>query len=102
MAKESEIDRREFLKSSAQASAGLAALGGITFVTRPERVWGANDRVRVGICGLHGQGFSHVREYSKIKTVQIAAVCDVDENVMSQRLGEMEKMGLARPAAYVD
>jgi predicted dehydrogenase len=102
MAKRAEVGRREFLKSSAKAGAGLAALGGITFITRPDQVFGASDRVRVGICGLHGQGFAHVHEYSKIKTAQIAAVCDVDENVMNQRLAQMEKMGLAKPATYVD
>ncbi|MGH9342435.1 MAG: twin-arginine translocation signal domain-containing protein, partial [Terriglobia bacterium] len=41
----SEITRRDFLKTSAKTGAvGLAALGGISFITHPERVFGANDR----------------------------------------------------------
>ncbi len=102
MSKESEISRREFLRTGAKTSAGLAALSGITFVTHPERVFGANDRVQVAIVGLHGQGFAHVEEYSKINTAAIAAVCDVDENVLNQRLGRMEKMGLPKPKTYGD
>ncbi len=102
MSKESEINRREFLKTGTKTGAGLAALAGISFVTHSERIFGSNDRVQVGIIGLHGQGFSHLEEYSKIPTAQIAAVCDVDENVMNQRLAEMEKMGLPRPKTYTD
>jgi hypothetical protein len=97
-----EINRREFLKTSARRGAGLAALGGITFLAHPERVFGANDRVRVAVVGVHGQGWSHVNEYSKMQDVEIAAFCDVDENVLDRRLGEAEKMGIKRPARFID
>jgi len=102
MSKESEISRREFLKSSAKSGAGLAALGGMAVVTHPERVLGANDRVQVAVVGLHGQGFSHVQEYAKMRDVAIAAVCDVDENVLAQSLAKMEKMGLPKPRTCID
>ncbi len=98
-----EINRRDFLKSGARAGAGLAALGGLTFLPHPERVLGANDRVRVGVVGLHGQGWAHVEEYSKLPNVEIAAVCEVDENnVLGPRLAEMARMNLPKPATYID
>ena len=97
-----EINRREFLKTSARTGAGMAALSGITFLAHPERVFGANERVRVAVVGLHGQGWSHVDEYSKMKDVELAAFCDVDENVLDQRLAEAEKLGIKRPARFVD
>jgi predicted dehydrogenase len=56
----------------------------------------------VAVIGLHGQGWEHVREYSHIPAVEIAAVCDVDENVLSARVGQMEKMGLSKPATFID
>ncbi len=99
---ESEVNRREFIKTSAKTGAGLAALGSISFLTKPERVFGANDRVRIAVVGLHGQGWAHVRQYSKMDDVEIAAVCDVDENVTNQRLGEMEKMNIPKPATYIE
>jgi predicted dehydrogenase len=102
MSKESELSRREFLRAGAQASAGLAALSGITFITHRERVFGANDRVQVAIIGLHGQGFAHVEEYSKINTAAIAAVCDVDESVLNRRLEQMARMGLPKPKTFGD
>src|SRR5690242_9098993 len=73
----SDITRRSF--------AGASALGGITFLAQPQRVFGANDRVRVAICGVHGRGMDHVKSYSKLSNVEIAAVCDIDENLASQR-----------------
>jgi predicted dehydrogenase len=98
-----EINRREFLKTSARGGMGLAALGGITFLTHPERVFGANDRVRLAVVGLHGQGWSHVGEYSRMKDVELAAFCDVDENdVLDKRLAEAEKLGIKRPARFTD
>jgi hypothetical protein len=65
MLTESEISRRDFLKNSAKTGAGLAALSGITFITHPERVFGANDRVQVAVCGLRGMGFGHVQAYER-------------------------------------
>jgi predicted dehydrogenase len=101
MHKPKEVNRREFLKSSA-TGASLAALGGATFLAKPERVFGANDRVRVCVVGLHGQGWAHVEEYSKLPNVEVAALCDVDDSVTNQRLGEMAKKNLPRPKTFVD
>ncbi len=100
MAKESEISRREFLKTGTGAS--LAALGTITFITKPERVFGANDRVHVCVTGLHGRGWDHVREFSRLLDVALVAFCDVDEDVLRQRLAEAEKLNLPKPATFVD
>ncbi len=98
MSKEPESSRRDFLKTGA----GLAAFGGISFITNPERVFGANDRVRVAVCGIRGQGFSHIRRYAKLPNVEVALVCDADENIIAKRLVHMEKMGLPKPAVQVD
>src|SRR5689334_2087368 len=98
----SEVSRRNFLKTGVGASAGLAALSGVSFFTRPEKVFGANDRVRVAICGVNGRGFDHVQNYAKIRNAEIAAICDIDENVAAQRVGQIEKMGIPRPKTYYD
>jgi hypothetical protein len=34
--------------------------------------------------------------------VEVAAVCEVDENVLNGRLRDMEKLKLAKPATYID
>src|SRR5580700_1681535 len=95
---ESDTTRRDFLKSAAKTTAGLSAAAGITFLTHPERVFGANDRVRVAVCGLHGRGKDHISAFSHLSNVEIAALCDVDENVLQKRIGEVG----GKPQSYVD
>src|SRR5262252_7915741 len=91
------IDRRDFLKTTGKAitvGAAALALGG--------KVLGANDRVRLAICGVRGRGNDHLRGFTRVPGVEIAALCDVDESVLNQRLGEVGKLGLGRPKSYVD
>ncbi|HEY6291956.1 MAG TPA: Gfo/Idh/MocA family oxidoreductase [Terriglobia bacterium] len=102
MPQESDITRRKFLKSGAEAGAGLAALSGITFVTQPERVFGASDRLRVAVCGVRGRGWDHVEEFSKLPDVEVAVLCDIDQSVLAKRLADMSSQGLAKPATYID
>ncbi len=102
MSKKSGMTRRDFIKKSTTSGAGLAALGGISFITHPEKVFGANDRVRVAVVGIRGRGFSHIRNFSQEPNVEVAAICEVDETVMRQRLADMEKAGMPKPKTYVD
>ena len=91
------IDRRDFLKtmgSSMAVSAAALALRG--------KVLGANDRVRVAICGVRGRGNDHLHGFAKVPGTEIAALCDVDESVLNQRLGDAEKLGMAKPKPYGD
>ncbi len=97
-----DMTRRDFLKTTAMSGVGLAALGRIGAVSQAGQTPGANDRVRVAICGLRGRGFDHIKAFSKIPGVEIAAVVDVDENVMRRRLSNMDQMGLPKPATFID
>ena len=91
------IERREFLKTTGKAitvGAATLALGG--------KILGANDRVRVAVCGVRGRGNDHIHGFARVPGTEIATLCDVDENVSSQRLGDMEKLGLPKAKACVD
>jgi predicted dehydrogenase len=92
-----EMERREFLKKTSKtitAGAAALALGG--------RILGANDRVRVAVCGTRGRGVDHIHGFAHVPGVELAALCDVDENVLNQRLGDVQKLGLAKPKGYGD
>ena len=84
-----DTTRRDFLKSAATVTAGVGALSSLTIITRPERVFGANDRVRIGVCGLHGRGKDHIDAFSSVRNVEIAALCDVDESILQKRRGQV-------------
>ena len=90
------MDRREFIKSTVTVGAATLALGG--------KVLGANDRVRVAVCGVRGRGHDHIRGFHALANdnVEIAALCDVDENVLNGRLADVEKLGAPKPKGYWD
>jgi len=98
MSPETDVTRRDFLKTAAKTTAAARAFSGLTFVTRPKRVFGANDRVRVAVCGLRGRGKDHLDAFSRVPNVEIAALCDVDESVLNQRRGEVK----GTPRTFVD
>jgi hypothetical protein len=98
----SQLNRRSFSLDGVASSVSLGAASAVTFITQPERVFGANDRVRVGICGLHGRGRDHIKNFAQIKDVEIAAVCDIDENIMRERVAGMEKAGIPTPKTFLD
>lgn len=56
-----------------------------------------NDTIRIAVVGAKGQGNAHLKQYAKMKNVEIAAICDVDENILNTRLGETEKNTGKRP-----
>ena len=93
MSHETEWNRRSFL------GAGVA---GAAVLVRPQRVLAANDRVRVAVCGVHGRGQDHLHNYAQIKNCEIAALCDIDQNVLRERTAELTKKGLAKPVAFTD
>ena len=49
-----------------------------------------------------GAGTDHLKNYSKLPNVEIAAICDVDESVRAKCLSNMDQMGIAKPKTYVD
>ncbi len=86
------MNRRYFLMGAATAAAGAVTRG----VSSP------NDTIRIACVGVRGQGNQHIKEYSKMSNVEIAAICDIDESVLNKRLGEVEASGHKRPAGYSD
>lgn len=84
----SGITRRDFIRRSAAGIAGLSA-------SSWARVLGANDAVRVGVVGVHGQGNYHVKLLHETAGVRVIALCDPDQDVLDKRAKEWkEKAGL--------
>src|SRR5258706_9741877 len=85
------MERRHFL------------MGSLAAATSPRRAGASpNDTIRVACVGVHAQGRTHIRRYSAMQNVEIAAICDVDESVLNARIDELEKSGKKRPAAFTD
>lgn len=97
----SDIDRRDFLKSSASVAAGVSILGTPAIArgrTDP------NDRIRVAIIGLRRRGRALIRSFHELakENVEIVAMCDVDESVLGERKADYEKMSGKKVKTFTD
>ncbi len=91
--------RRKFL---GQTAAGLGA-GLIIAGTRASgKVFGANDRVRIGVAGIHGRGQSHISEFLKIDGVEIVYLIDPDKSLFESRAKRVEQASGKRPKCVQD
>ena len=91
--------RRTFIRSAWLGAAGLGfGLAARTYAN----VSGANERVRVGVVGVRGMGFTHAKNYARLKHAEVAALCDVDENVLAGRTTDMAKLNVPKPDTYID
>ena len=58
-----QMTRRRFLTNTLAASATVTIAG----TKSSGRVLGANDVIRVGVAGIHGQGKGHIEQYLGLK-----------------------------------
>jgi predicted dehydrogenase len=95
------FSRREFLEQSLFASAALS--GGLPALAQePRKTVGPNDKVRVAVVGVHGQGMVHVGRWLSLADVEVAAICDPDENVVATPITKVEKATGKKPVHYKD
>lgn len=77
MSKQPEVTRRKFLRDGAITGASLAAWSGISFITDPGRVFGANDRIRFGLIGCGDRGQEDLHAALTCTNVECVAFADV-------------------------
>ncbi len=98
----SGITRREFMQTTASKGAGAAL--GLGVLAKSTASWAkANDRIRVGQIGIRGRGMEHTRAWTRLDNVEIAAVCDIDENLLGPYVENIfTKRKEKEPAVYTD
>ena len=84
------LNRRSFLKGALGVSAAAAA-GSLVTAKIYARTLGANDRLRVAVCGINGRGSGHLGSYLGMKDAEVAYLVDVDSKVLDKRLAEVKK-----------
>ncbi len=94
------MKRRKFMQLG---TTGALAIGTTPTILAGSRWKGANDRINVAVIGIHGMGQNHIREYSKLDDVEVAAICDIDENLFEDRIKNLfTSRGLKKPKVYTD
>jgi predicted dehydrogenase len=87
-----KISRRAFTRTGAATMLGLTAL-------ETSRVWGANDRVRLGFIGIGGRGMQVANAFQQHADAQIVALCDVSQSTLETA---NQKLTQGQAAAYGD
>lgn len=89
------INRRAFVKQSLAAAATVTILDG-------KKVWGANDKVVVGVMGVGGRGTAVTAKFAEQTDVKIACICDVDTRKFNRVSKIIEDAQGHKPKAVQD
>ncbi len=99
-----DLSRRQFIERAGVAAAGIGVVGK-ALASQPsirQKQVGANDKIVFGLIGCGGMGAANMNEFMKHPDVEVAAVCDVDDNRMPGDIKSVtDKYGRA-PSIYKD
>jgi len=89
--------RRDFVKQSALAGAGL-------FLASPLFSFNGsqNEKVVLGVVGTNSRGLYLAKMFAQLPGVEVGFICDVDENVLNKTISEIEKQTGKRPQGFKD
>ena len=90
------MKRRDFLSNSA-AYLSASAVPWLPVIQRQD-----NEKLRIGVIGCNGMGWSNTRSLLKVDNVELVAICDVDQNVAGKRMGNYSKDRNNKVALYGD
>jgi predicted dehydrogenase len=92
----SPLDRRRFLQTSATSVAALSAVTAAGAADKP------NEKIVMAVLGVHGRGRDLVKGFSARDGVEVAAVCDPDENTAADALKAVNKRQKRAPKVVKD
>ena len=82
--------RRDFIRQATLLGAGLSMSP--FFINATPGSVGANDKIRVGLIGCKGMGFSDLQAFLRNPEVECIALCDIDDEVLNSRAAETQKI----------
>jgi predicted dehydrogenase len=89
--------RRQFLRRSSLAAAGLGLAGPLEAMAAHRKPVAASDRIRFGVIGCRGMGWSNMRSALKIDEVECVALCDADQRELDRRKEDAIKVQQGQP-----
>jgi len=88
--------RRNFLQNSTALLGGgllASALDNNAFAIFKSRI-APSDQLNIGLIGAKGMGWADLTAALKIPGVNLVAICDVDKNVIDQRMADLVKLNV--------
>ncbi|HVX51173.1 MAG TPA: Gfo/Idh/MocA family oxidoreductase [Chitinophagaceae bacterium] len=93
---EQNLQRRTFIKQTSLAA------GATMLFPLFGRSASPNDKMVVAVLGTNGRGLEHIKALTKIANLEIAFICDVEDNARAKGVNLVEKLTGKRPAAIKD
>ncbi len=96
--------RRDFIRKTLVGGAAVSA-GGVLpgFSARSyASILGANDRIVVGVMGVHSRGLALAGNFARQENCEVASVSDVDRRAAEKCVASVEKIQNKRPRAVPD
>ena len=94
--------RRQFLRGAAASSAGLFAFTPNALIAANRKAVAPSDKIRMGLIGCKGMGWTNMRNHLAIDEVECVALCDVDQSVLDERTMNVEEIQGKKPEQYRD
>lgn len=95
-----KMNRRHFIRQSTAVTALLA--GTAPFLTSTASAQGnTSSKIRVGVMGL-SRGMAHVNNALALPNVEVAYVCDVDQQRIDRAIDVVEKKNAPKPRGVQD
>src|SRR5688572_3787992 len=88
-------NRRHFIQRTTLATAAVSLAPSLHAAD-------ANNKLVLGVIGPGGMGMNHLRSLITYKDVEVAYVCDADENRANQAASAVEKSSGKRPQTVKD
>lgn len=82
------------------ATAGVSMVAGMPMAMNACK--GANEKIVCGLIGAKGMGMSDLKAFLDQKNTECAAICDVDEKILNERVAQTEKIQGKKPKAFKD
>ncbi|MEP7278018.1 MAG: Gfo/Idh/MocA family oxidoreductase [Bacteroidota bacterium] len=93
------MERRNFIKTGTLAAAGAGL--SLNFPLFGRNI-SPNEKVVIGVMGTNSRGLEHIKSYTKIPNVEIAWICDVEDNARAKGINLVEKLTGKKPIAITD
>jgi predicted dehydrogenase len=93
-------NRRSFIKNTTLASAGVGLAASMPMAMNS--CMGANEKLVCGVIGVRGMGNSDLQAFLRQPNTECAALCDVDQNVLNQRIADVGKVQGYKPKGFSD
>ncbi len=81
-----KLNRRTFIQQS-----GTASLMAGAFIKSGWARSSPNDTVNIAVMGINGRGAALMEGFAKLPNVNVATICDIDENLFPKALADLEK-----------